>query len=340
MALDDYLNQIARNSGFSAPNQRYSDALYGINAIGRNPPLSANTENHGLTFFTRPDMNMAYDNLVIDRMLANLLSEDPQSLPRAFRGLLDKRLVDGGLDCPVIDNRNAFVPILTNTLMSISGFPDIAMQSQTSPPGVYREEYSFNDDVPYQYGTYDLQATFRNIEGDPITYLFLMWAWYMGLVYEGRIMPHPENVLFNRIDYQTRIYRLVLDRSRTKVLRVASACVCYPTGVPTGNIFNFEGDGPETPFPDASQNITMNFRAMGMRMYDNLNIADFNTVVAWFNPSMHDTRRNQSMRKLTPFELAFFNYSAYPRINPIDNHLEWWVTGEQYERDAGGVVQS
>lgn len=340
MALDDYLAEIARNRGFAPPDRTITEAFQGLNIIGRNSPIPTNTENHGLTFFTRPDMNMSYDNLAVDRVLSNMLSDNPRSVSRMLRGYFDKRLVDNGLNVPGIDNRNAFIPLLSNNLVSLSGFPDITLNTNTSPPGLYKEEYSYVDDVPYLYQTYDLQASFRNIEGDPITFLFLTWAWYMGLVYEGRLMPYPDNVLFNRVDYQSRVYRLVLDRSRKRVVRIACANVVFPTGVPTGNIFNFEAEGSESPFPDAAQNISMNFRAIGMRLYDNLIIHEFNTVVGIFNPTMKDDRREDEMQLLKHYEYAYFNYTAYPRVNPENNDMEWWVDKPVYQAKMGNVVQT
>lgn len=341
MALEDYLEQISRNIGQAPQDRRISESFYGLNIVGRNAPISVNTEDKGFTFFTRPNMNMSYDNLVVDRVLSNLLMDNPYSIQRMIRTYFDPNLLAReSLDCPGVDNRNPFIPLLSNNLVSLSGWPDFTLATHTSQPGVYREEYSYVDDVPYNYRSYDLTASFRNISGDPISFLFLMWGWYMGLVYEGRIMPHPESVLRNEIDYNTRIYRLIMDKTRTYVTRIGATGASFPTVAPIGNIFNFEGDGAESPFPTVGDQIQINFRCMGFTYYDHILIYEFNTLVEIFNPDMRDENREERLVKLHPAEREYFNYRAYPRINEVTMELEWWVPADYYEAHRGNVLRA
>lgn len=339
MALDDYINQINRNLGQSARDHTVSNAFYGLNMTQHNAALPANTENHGYTFFTRPAMNMSYDNLVVDRVLQNLLVNSPNSVQRMVRMYFDHTLENEGVTSGGVDNRNAFMPLLSNTLVSLSGWPDFTLNTTTSNPGIYREAYSYIDDVPYNYETFDLQANFRNITGDPISFMMLMWGWYMGLVYEGRIIPYPEQLLLNEIDYQTRIYRIITDASKQYVTRIGACGAAFPMTAPIGNVFNFEGDGAETPFPTTNDQISINFRCMGFTYYDNILVDEFNTVVKLFNADMDDPEVRGSMVKLTKVEKNYFNYSAYPRINPLTMELEWWVPKDQYDREQVGVIR-
>jgi len=338
MALDDYLNQIARNLGRSPRDQAISDAFYGLNIVGRNGPIPVNTENHGFTFFTRPLMNMSYDNLIVDRVMSNLLVEEPYSVQRMVRASLDPSLLAQGITSPGIDNLSAFIPLLSNNLISLSGWPDFTLNTHTSQPGLYREAYSYVDDIPYHYETYDLQASFRNLPGDPISFMMLIWGWYMGLVYEGRLMPYPDMVLYNEIDYNTRIYRLIMDKSRRYVTRIGATGASFPMTAPIGNIFNFEGDGSETPFPTANDQIAVNFRCMGFTYYDHILIYEFNRVVEHFNVAMKDENRERYLVKLKPWEREYFNYSAYPHINELTLELEWWVFREQYDAERANII--
>src|SRR5690606_47572 len=184
MSYKQYISQIAKNSGFASPDVRYSDLLWGIDITGRTSPLHQNTENHGYTFFTKPDMNLSYDNLQVDRVMSNLLMESPNGIQRAIRSILDPTAHREGLTCDLIDERNPFITLLSNNLISISGWDELTLGTHTSEPGKYREVYSYVDDVPYQYGSFDLQCSFRNIIGDPITFMMRMWTQYQGLVYE------------------------------------------------------------------------------------------------------------------------------------------------------------
>lgn len=341
MAIEDYLEQISRNIGQSPRNRVISDSFYGLNIVGRNMPIPVNMENHGYTFFSRPVMNMSYDNLATNRVLSNLLVANPYSVQRMIRVYLDPGLLEReNLDCPGVDNRNPFIPLLTNNLISAGSWPDFTLQTTTSPPGLYREEYSYVDDIPYNYGSYDIQALFRNISGDPISFLFLMWGWYMGLVYEGRIMPLPENVLYNAIDYQTRIWRLVMDHSRTYITRIGVSDVAFPLTAPLGNIFNFSGDGAESPFLTANDQLSVNFRCMGFTYYDHILVYEFNTLVAMFNRSMADEHRTEELVKLQPHEKEYFNHRAYPWINEATMELEWWVFKNYYQDQIDNLIRT
>jgi len=340
MALDDYLTEIARNNGRSPRDRVISDSFYGLNISGRNAAIPLNTENHGYTFFTRPDMNMSYDNLAADRVLSNLLNQDEFSVQRMIRAYLDPNLEINKVYSPGIDQRNPFIPLLGNNLISLSGWPDFTLNTQTSQPGLYHEAYSYVDDIPYHYSSYDLTANFRNLTGDPITFMMLMWGWYQGLVYEGRIWPHPNNIIYNTIDYQTRIWRLIMDPSRTYVTRIGATGASFPMTAPVGNIFNFEGDGSESPFTTANDQISISFRCMGFTYYDYILVYEFNTLGEIFNKNMRDGPRQQFYHKLHPAERDYFNYTAYPRINEYTMELEWWVDKNIYAAKRDQVVRA
>ena len=89
-----------------------------------------NKDMPGYTFFTRPQLNMQRENLRNVRQLADLLSSEPQSIQTFVRCTLDPRLINGysigrtvvpGMKSGVVDNRSAFINVLTNNLISISG---------------------------------------------------------------------------------------------------------------------------------------------------------------------------------------------------------------------------
>lgn len=339
MALEDYLRQIAQNAGLAPRDRTIADSFYGINILGRNAPIALNTENHGFTFFTRPCMNLSYDNLSVDRLLSNLLMENQDSMQRMIRAYLDPLAHQNDLVCPGVDALNPFISILSNNLVSLSGWDDFTIGTHTSSPGLYREVYSYVDDVPYQYQSYDLQASFRNISGDPITFLFLVWCWYMGLVYEGRLMPYPELVLLNELDYCTRIYRLITDSTRTYVTRIGACGAAFPISAPISSIFNFSGDGSESPFTTVQENISVNFRCMGFTYFDHILVFEFNQLMEDFNPLMRENARASEMQELKPWEREYFSHRSYPRINPTTMKLEWWTTKAYYESQRGGILR-
>jgi hypothetical protein len=339
MALNDFINQIVKNTGLSPRDQAVSDTFRGLNITGRNNAVPLNTENHGYTFFTRPYLNLSEQNCMVDRRLQMLLNPNPQSIERRVRAYLDpEQHRSRGYDwCPGVDPLNPFIPLLSNNLISLTGWEDFTLNLATTTPGVYRDAMSYVDDVPYQFGTYDLQMTVRNIDGDPITWMMYMLQVYMGLNREGRILPYPNLLLLNEYDANIRIYRLVMDSTKTFVQRIAAPGAALAMNSPTGQGLNFTGDGAETPFQTVSDQLNFSWRCMGLTVYDYILIYEFNELVQEFNPAMMDGQRGVQTVKLSKNEINWFNFAAYPYINvEAHNELEWHVLKSEYDAKLGG----
>lgn len=192
------------------------------------------------------------------------------------------------------------------------------------------------DDVARNFGTFDLQASFRNTAGDPITLLFNSWIRYAALVYEGVMMPYPDAIVENEIDYMTRIYRLVLDPGRQYVQKIAST-IAFPTSSALGAAMNFTSADPFN--QDNAQQISIPFHCMGAEYQDPIIIREFNDIVGLFNQNMQDANRASSgYVKLSKSELTLFNYYGYPHINPQTYELEWWVKPEDYNAIKGQSI--
>lgn len=301
-----------------------ADVYNGLDHRNAGAAVQKNTDHQGLTLFTRPQLNLTYNNVLADRVLLSLLDESPSSMFRAIRSMLDPRLK---LSSKLFDEKQAFMTVLTNTLVNISGFPDVTVNAYTAPEGMRKESYSIIDDVAEINNTYDITASFANIEGDPISALFHYWSRYMGNVYSGDMMPYPDKVIENEIDYQCRIWRLVLDKSKRFVKKIGCANVAFPMAAPLGNSFNFAN---ETPYSDANDQISIPFRCVGAEYQDPILYNEFNLTVSHFNRGMADDQRPTSYRKLKPSEMDAFNFLGYPRIDPTTLELEWWVSLEDY----------
>lgn len=327
--IKERLNQLSEKSAYGNIGNSIGRAFYGFNHRMQPGFIPINKDFHGLTFFTRPDLNLSDQNCRADRKMTRLLAGSLYSMERIIRGYLDPNVVTNyKVAIPLIDNKQAFVPILTNTLLSLPGWPDDSNATFTSEPGVYGEVYGFIDGPPDILGSYDVTANFRNVIGDPITKLFYYWSRYAKLVHEGiSMVPYPENLMENRIDYFTRIYRLVLDETRTYVTEIAACGGGFPLSSPTGAKFNFEADKP---INDSNDQISVPFRCFGFIVYDDILIKEFNQVVCMFNPSMQDGQRESSgYLKIPMAALQALNNYGYPRIDPYTRELEWWVNKSQ-----------
>lgn len=330
----DNIDRVQRLSQISPASTAIGSTFYGINHRQTPTPIPINRDYYGLAFFTRPRINFTSENLRTHRKFAPLLTNDDKSLPRIIRCLLDPKLSlrDGsqaGIGSPFVDPLQAFIAPLTNHLLSMAGWPDITAQTFSSHEGLYKEGYSFVDgNIAEDFQLYDITATFRNLPGDPITTFFYYWTRYQAAVFEGTLVPYPEMIFDNEIDYQTRIYRLVLDSTKTKVQKIAATGFSYPLNSPTGAAFNFESR--EGPLNTANDQITINFRCGGATYLDDILIDEFNRTVVMFNVHMADAVRAQHYTKVPMSALSIFNHTGYARIDPDTYELEWWVDNDQY----------
>ena len=77
------------------------DSFYGINHRQQPGSISINKDFYGLTFFTRPRLNLTTANIRAVRELTPLLSGESTSIQRIIRSLLDPELIrrnDNGSD--------------------------------------------------------------------------------------------------------------------------------------------------------------------------------------------------------------------------------------------------
>ena len=344
--VPDTVNRTMQASGAFSGDTAIGDNFFGINHRQTPGAVPINKDSHGLTFFTRPEFNLSENNVRTMRQLMPLMTTNEASIQRVIRCLLDPRLQREGTPCPLVDANMAFIPVLTNNLLSISGWPDVEVDLFTSAPGVYKEAWFMVDSTAQNLSTYDITANFRNIEGDPITLMFFIWAHYASLVFQGLMIPYPENLLANRIDYQTRIYRLVLDKDKRFVQKIGATGIAVPLSSPIGASFNFDASKP---FNQTNDQLSVTFRCAGALYLDDFLIEAFNRTVAKYNTAMDSKNfrtvpapRGVSLRdeyitthstyKQIPYEaLDLFNNRGYPRISPDNYELQWWVTPQDYK---------
>ncbi len=331
----DELDKFYMSSPVGALSTAVGDTFYGINHRLMPNPLPINKDHYGMTFFTRPLMNMTSGNLRQVRQMIPLLNVNPLSIPRIIRQLFDKNLEKyESIKCPFVDNQQAFIPFLTDTLLSISGWPDIEAPMYNSQEGVYKESYSFVDGLTLNYTTYNIQASFRNVVGDPVTSFFFYWLHYMSFVYQGLMVPYPDKLIKNEVDYQTRIYRLVLDANRNRVTKIAACGAAFPYAISIGAAFNYEAEKPLNPSNDQ---ITVPFKCMGAIYQDDILVHEFNKTVGYFNADMRDSVRKTRYTKIPTEYLILFNHRGYPRIDINTYELEWWIDKETYKSVIANV---
>ncbi len=332
--FEDALRNISRQSGYGDLTTAITNSYFGINHRGAGNPVPLNNESTVLTFFTRPRLNLSYDNIKAVRKLTPLLNDDVNSRERAIRAYLDP---DGSLHhykSNLVDPNNPFICLLTNNLTSITGWPDPDTPVYTSEAGVYGEQWAMVDGTGEINNVVSISANFRNIVNDPITYMFHMWSRYQTYVYEGKLTPRPDSILENEIDYMTRIWRINLDATKQYVTRIAVAPAAFPKTDSTGAAFNHNEDNV---FTRDTDEVSCEFICIGVEYYDPIHIQEFNDLVVIFNPAMADGRREKTMTPLSAGLKPIFNYMGYPRINPYTSEFEWWVDTAQFKAIIGQI---
>lgn len=360
------LDQVLENLPLGSVERAISNNLYGINFRQSGNPVPRVKDQYGFVFFTRPQLNLSTVNITNYRGFYNLLSDNSASYHRFVRKTLDPRL--SGITCPFVDSSNVFISALTNNVSSLSGWPDLSAPVYTSESGLYGQEHSMVDGVTNHYEAFDIDVTFKNIIGNPLIYMFYIWVKYQTLVFEGILNPYLDMITENELDYNTRIYRLVLDKSKRYVTQIACTGASFPTNVPTGSIFDYNVD---TPYNNKNADINIRFRCNCFLAFEDIIKFYFNKAAAIFNPDLAklldfdtaETGSTDTVLRQDPFKVYYspgggyfkipysvamvadtasvrsgllsVNHKAIPYINLYTNELEWWT-----KNTAGGTAIS
>ena len=308
--------------------------------------LPSNKDMPGYIFLTRPQLNMQKDNIRNVRQMAQLLNNNPVSVQKYIRCLLDPRLALGLYydekniippdPCPIIDNSMAFITPYTNNAISCSGWPSIAAPTYRSEAGLYNESQTIIDGRVLNSESFDLTVNFKNTRGDVILFSLYIWVLYASMVFEGKLIPYLDFISENEIDYNTRIYRIVTDYTRTRVTKIYCCNAAIPVGVPVGDAADIPGDKV---YSDANDTLSVRFACDGFRCFDDRIALEFNDVTRIFKPEMSDGSRDQYMERIPPALMKVFNFRrAYPRINLSTAELEWWTDRSLFNQVASQYV--
>ena len=332
---DNIFDDLAAFNGLPPLKALSTSTYYGINMTGSMTVPNPQRDQTGLVFFTRPRLNLSYDNTVNDRILGTLVNTDKRSVESIVRSYLDpvghagrpgrQQMDYWGSD--IVDPKNPFITCMTNLCQTLSGWPDQITDTYKTKPGLYKEEHIQYDSFADNYSSYSLSGTFYNPVGKPISYMSRIWQRYGALVKIGDVDPYPEHLFENEMDYNTRIYRLTLDLTRTYITGIAACGAAIPTTNNAGTQFDYNAEDIAT---DGQFTTNITFECVGAMYNDPILMVEFNEVVTMFNPLMADNTRKTHYVKLSLRERMFLNFKAYPRINIKNSELEWWCSKTDY----------
>jgi hypothetical protein len=293
--FDKDLKQITRRHGIGSPDSAMFNLFYGMNQLGTGDIVPGNRDHQGFVFFTKPNMNLSADNIRKVGKLQYLLDTDPNSLATAIRcSLMPPRMsFDGcikngservGVRSSAVDDQLPFIPFLSTTLESLSGWPDEIVEWFISAEGSAKQVYGYVDSRAEYYGSFPLTATFIAKEGDPHYWFFNAYREYMTRVAVGEIVPWPESEAEYEIDYFTNMYVMLMDPTKKYIQKLAClGAGGAPDGISTGAAFNFSG---ESIFSQENARYSVPFTCFGALYNDPIIVENFNDIVRWFKPSM------------------------------------------------------
>lgn len=340
---------LSRLSGGGGQTNRFQEAFYGLNRLNQLPETPFHKEAQGMILFTRPDLNLSYNNVARSRQLSHLLSQDTASVMNAIKLMLDPSTQRGSpvlvksnssypndpvILSPLVDYRLPYLSLLSNTCISMSPPPDMGINFYTSPDGKFREQWIMNDDISEVNSYYDITAEFDNPKGNSVQMLFLSWIMYMGLMRAGYIGPHGHAKQLNRMDYFTRIERFKFDESGTRVVQWYHAGAAVPKSINIGEGFGMERIEP---YEFKSKTITVQFGCVGAVYNDPIQLWEFNQRMIRWNYDLSDDMRLELMYKVTPDDKAVMNNYGYPLINLATLEMEWWAYKDDYKRIVSDI---
>ena len=323
-------SRIAIGTPYGNLDMKYGNAMKGLSKVTLLDTRESATDNIGFTFFTRPMLNLSEVNLNRDRIMKKLLQNKSIS-DKYIRIMFDRLLYfKENIACDQADNLQAFIPIFTNNLDSISGFIDPSVDSYISPNGSRKQQYALLDGTDQINEVIDLNVVYKNTYEDAIVTAFTIWLRYIVNVKQNLMVPYTGFIARRIIDYHSRIFRLVMTEDKRYVKRIAATGPIYPDVNSVGKYFDVPSSNAV--YNEQTKTHSVRFKAMGIEYNDPILLKEFNRTVGFFNPMMRKINdgadpKSVGMVKLSAEGENILQYEGYPRINLKTNELEWYVVG-------------
>lgn len=328
-------------------SESMTNTFKGPNIISNTPMLKPNTNLPGYVFTVRPDLNFSTANLRIERKMSPLLTDKADSIMRAIRCILSPQCMmpmhQAGfpnrsgrmpyLECRLVDKNYPFIAISDNNVKSLTGWPSGQLGIRSTPAGILKEVHLMADGPSTYKGEFSLNMSLNSMKGNPLMYLYYYWILYIGMVYTQSygLMPWPEYLSNGRMDYTTRIYRLIMDETKTYVTEAAMTGYAIPRSIDIGPYFDYQADNYR---PYIERTTEVEFACSGVEYLDEIIIKQFNRTVEIFQPLMGDKYRAKRLIKVDKKYQKIMNNKVYPWINPISRELEWWCTPSNWKASS------
>lgn len=308
----------------------FQDSMYGIDNV-KNTIYMPELEGHGFTFITRPKLNLSPTSIRNDRILSLLNVMQADTIQYAMRALLDTNIsrifgVTTSVS-PYLNESNPFIPILSNRLLSLNGWPDPTIDIETTQGGFFSESITYPKGSDMLARNYDISATFNDIQGSIIFTMMMLWVRWIFLANRGLITAYVEDIEARRMCFTSSIYRFVMDPSNRYITKWAKATGCFPRSVPAGAYFNYDANANNV---ETSMNLSIPFTVSGKVEYmDPITLREFNMLVerrtggaiSKLTPAVRYNRLSSNFRCIPYIDLSYGSNELQWRYDPSDSHI-------------------
>lgn len=328
-AIKDFAFSSDGLPGYTSP---LVNMMRGFKILGQGPQMApVSDDTIGLSFISRPIINLSDDNCSRHPQLANLYKPAKNSPQMYIKCLLDK--VEGDRNsCELLDNKMGWMVLLTNLLKRSDGFGDLDLETTTTDGGFRGEVHQQINGILDENGQYSLRQTYFNVKSGIIKDIFSAWLRYIYEVKVGDngIEPYPEADYQNYTDFDCRVYHIFMNKNLRTISNMYMTVQSIPTTLATGAIAAIDNETTNRR-GEGQDEVTINYSSVGMR-FDSWEVADgFNGTTMFFNPDMNPVNRANKYVKLEHSEYLELQYEkCYPWINISTMELEWWMDKTLY----------
>lgn len=324
--------------GYTSP---LMNSLRGLRILGKGPAMMPMADNTiGLALVTRPRLNLTDDNISRSEKLMSLYGATQYSVGAYIRGMLDERWA--AANNPLfLNNKIPFITCLTEYLKVSTGFGDLQIRMDMSEPGLRDQVYQRVASKLEENGSFSIQQTYFNPKPSVIQGLFQVWEDYISEVVSGdrQCGPRDRYLMGNRIDYDCRIYHLIMNKDTEYLEHIFASVQSIPTTYPAGAMATIDNSGTNLR-GEGQDDFTVQFSSVGQRQDEIGLIQAFNEHSFLYNPNIRPEVRDRYYRELKSDEYIAYNYGAYPlllpRVSEVKGEggrsalrsgikLTWWV---------------
>jgi len=329
--LNDLLNEHIQKSIGNSKFNIFSSYLSGIDKV-KNTLIESDVSRQGYVFIGRPVLNLRSSSLRQDRILALIDTISSNTVAFYIRCMLDpifsnKIEISNIIEhSNLLNNQLPFIPLLTNTIKTMSGWPDPVLNTESTEGGFFSENFTFAKGFDDLRKSVTLTLNFRDIQGSPVLSLFTIWFRFIHLVTRGIVLAYNKYIEERKMCYSCSIYRFVLDTSGKYIKYWGKATGSFPLSYPIGGYLNYDVTSPISNF---GNDISIPFMVNAPEMMDPIILNDFNMWIKRFCPYI------ENYEVLTQDEQIYNNFKGIPFINISSgsNELEWRIDPEEKTQD-------